>query len=345
VSGVDTQAVADATGRAALWLSGQAAQGWPDTAHVMLFPKWAGFTADPERQHGDGFTRAVLAGVLLDMAELDGPRAQDWRALARAEAERLAAARLPHLQGGWSYFPGLPELPPDLDSLGAAISLFARVAPEHLPLAQGPTALALAGRKEGGDIATWLIGPDDHAATRALMQRAIALYWGDSLDIEVNARFHAALAQADAQAHAIDIERGTALLLAHRSAEGDWAPTWYTSRAYATELAMPLLRQSEAGQAALRRALSQAAEASLDNAQDAALTLHLLHQPEAPPAPALAAFAIDLILRQQDRDGHWEPQPWICMDVGRATGPAHRRLYHQSASLTTAWCLRALQGG
>ena len=49
--------------------------------------------------------------------------------IAHREARYVAQATLKGRAGGWSYFPDLPELPPDLDSLSAALHLFARVAP------------------------------------------------------------------------------------------------------------------------------------------------------------------------------------------------------------------------
>src|SRR5262249_34927275 len=126
--------------RAVGYLLGQAEQGFAEVRHRMKFSFAAGFSGPHEEHSGDIFARATLANLLLDAADAR-PEAQ-WalslQAIARREAMYIAQSKLSDRAGGWSYFPTLPELPPDADSLSAALCLFSRIAPEYVPLCAGP---------------------------------------------------------------------------------------------------------------------------------------------------------------------------------------------------------------
>jgi hypothetical protein len=51
---------------------------------------------------------------------------------------------------------------------------------------------------------------------------------------------------------------------------------------------------------------------------------------------------VECLLQYQGLDGHWNPSPWIKMEIGRAQGAPARTATYQSATLTTAFCLPAL---
>jgi len=344
---------ARAAGRA--WLMRQARAGFPGTAHVMAFPRWAGFLRGPQRQSSDLFTRSVLAGMLLDIADEagDDPAWQaELRHIAGREAVRIAAARLRDRAGGWSYFPELPELPPDLDSLAAAVGLFARVAPQHLPLCEEPIRLALAQRRADGGIGTWLIAPDDPPALRARMRRGIERHWGDTVDVEVCGRFYGALRLADAAHHASVLEGGTGFLLAAQQPDGAWPCTWYWSPASAMELCLPAFDAASAAAADARRRACRHLEARQHPdggwgrwesvPLDTALALTLLCDPLSPKNEDAVARGIDALCDQQTLQGHWKATPWIRMDIGRAQGATTRTATYGCETLSTVACMRAL---
>ncbi|HUG24164.1 prenyltransferase/squalene oxidase repeat-containing protein [Piscinibacter sp.] len=346
--------VDEAAARARAWLMEQARRGFPGTAHVMQFPAWAGFTWGAQHQASDLFTRSVLAGVLLDIGETvdDDPAWQDeLRDIARREAHYVAQGRLADRAGGWSYFPELPELPPDVDSLAAAISLFARVAPEHLRLCERPIELALAGRRADGSLSTWLIAPEDAPAARSLMRCAVDRHWGDGADADVCARFHAALQQANARQHAGDIAAGLQWLLKQQGADGAWPGSWYGSPAYVIELAWPLISRLGAGHEAPLRALRhllslQRPDGGWGEGQsvplDTGLAVGLLCRAQPDVSSDLTARALSVLCEQQTLTGHWKATPWIRMDIGRAQGRVSRSATYGDETLSTAVCLRAL---
>lgn len=305
-------------------LLAEAQAGFPRACHHMTFPRAAGFSVPNEQHAGEVFSRAVLGGLLLDVAEASGGDSA-LRDLAATLADEVAAQRLADCAGGWSYFPSLPELPPDLDTLAATVALFARVAPQHLPLCAGPIALALSHRATDGTIPTFLIGPDDPPERHAAMQRGVAVFWGNTADADVLARFYSALLLLDAEAHGP--QAPLTWLAAQQEADGAWLIPWYTGKHYGTRLCADLFA-----------ALAPDTQAS--HAAQAFLSV---------PAPGANAIDIavsntpaEALLGLQSDDGSWPAAPWLQMPMGRPSGRIVRTLTWQSSTLTTAYCLRAL---
>lgn len=349
----------EAIERAKDFLLAQAEQSFAETRHAMSFPRWAGFRAMSEQQSSDVFARAVLGGVLLDIADLahDAPAFQaDLRAIARREADYVASAKLADRAGGWSYFPGLPELPPDLDSLAAALALFARVSPEHVALCEEPIALALAQMADDGSIQTWLVAPSDPAHLRAAMDWGVRACWGRGADPEVCARFYHALLAYDHRRFRSLALRGARYVCANQQPAGGWHATWYWGAVYGTSLCLGLLRALGSMPVEVERAQQFLFELQrpdggwgvwqsvpLDTAIALLELIPALGENEHTLALAEAACrGVECLLQYQGLDGHWNASPWIKMEIGRAQDAPARTATYQSATLTTAFCLRAL---
>jgi squalene-hopene/tetraprenyl-beta-curcumene cyclase len=342
-------AVSAAIERGLAFLEAEAGRDFAEARHVMRFPRAAGFAGAVETHAAETFARAVLAGLLVDIADRLPPAAS-LRAVARREATRVAAARLADRAGGWSYFPTLPELPPDLDSLGAAVALFARAAPELLPLCEEPIALALGQAAADGGIETWLIAPSDAPADRAAMCRGVARHWGRGADVEVCARFYDALALADPGRFGDAIVRGARFVASRQRPDGGWDAAWYWGEAQACDLGLRLLRRAPDAHEPCARAAefllgAQRADGGWGAWEsvplDTALAVGALLEAGAPPAPAVAR-AVAVLLDRQTLTGAWRGTPWIKMDIGRAAGRVTRTATYRSATLTTAFCVRAL---
>lgn len=327
-----------ALARALQTLRRQAAAGFPEAAHAMRFPAWvAGRVRQPVAR---AFPRAVLAHALLDIADRVDDAAR-WRSMARGLADAVAAERLTALHGGWRYFPGLALLPPDLDSLAVALALFARVAPEHLPLCEGPARLALRSAGADGSCPTWLIDPLDPLPARLAMRAGVRWLWGRTRDVDVNARFAQALAAAGRGAEA---EAPARHVRAQQRPDGLWPRTWYACPLYTASMALPV---PGVDAAAARKAIAAAqrpdgAWPSEDRPDgDVQSTAHgtwLL----APHDPVAARRGAAWLCAMQDDPGAWRATPWLRMEVGRARGRVRRIARWGSTTLNTAWAARAL---
>ena len=339
--------------RASAYLLAQAEQQFAEVRHVMKFSRAAGFTGSSEEQSGDIFARATLANLFLDIAEsaVTAELAAALRAIAGQEADYIAGARLRDRAGGWSYFPGLPELPPDADSLAAALCLFQRIAPQNISLCRGPVELVLASADAAGAFETWIVASADAPSDRARMEWAIRNCWGTGADPDVLAHFYYALWLWAPDRYADAVRRGAAKLIEMQQPDGSWRATWYVGPAYGTALALRLLRVAGIGDEARVRARrflldTQRADGSWGDESSAplqtALSMAALSETEPGSGGIETARGAAALRERQLADGSWPSSPWIQMEIGRATGKILHVATYRSATLTTAFCLRAL---
>jgi squalene-hopene/tetraprenyl-beta-curcumene cyclase len=347
-----SRALSDSVFRARRFLLSAAEDDFAELCHEMVFPRFAGFTGASEEQSSDVFARAELSSVLLDIATLEAPDtecAATWRSLARKGADYVAQAKLTDRAGGWSYFPGLPELPPDLDSLAVALYLFTRIAPEHADLCQEPIRLALANQRADGSLETWIVAPSDGPQQRQAMERGIRDYWGTGSDADVLARFAHALSCFDGLRFRDVVARIIPLVLGRQHPDGHWDVSWYYHPYYGTALCLRVLRKYQGAEHAVRRAVqflrsSQNPDGCWGRGQmspmDTALALWALHC--AGETPTNGRGAVDGLIEMQATEGFWTGAPWIQMGIGRASGKATRVATYGSTILTTAYCLRSM---
>jgi squalene-hopene/tetraprenyl-beta-curcumene cyclase len=339
--------------RASAFLLLQAEQQFAEVRHVMKFSRAAGFTGTSEEQSGDIFARATLAHLLLDIAGLTetAELASALRGIAQREAQYIADAKIVNRAGGWSYFPDLPELPPDADSLAAALSLFVRIAPEYTPLCRQPVELVLAGANADGSFETWIVAPEDAPFDRARMQWAMQNCWGGGADPDVLAHLYYALWLWEPARYGEAIRSGASKLIEMQQPNGSWRATWYVGPAYGTGLAVRLLQKIGMGDQARERAYrflvnDQREDGAWGDENAAplqtALSMSAVRDAQPGSIPIQIVRGASALRARQQADGSWVPSPWIQMEIGRATGKILRVATYQSATLTTAFCLRAL---
>lgn len=341
--------------RAATWLLREAQDGFPQARHTMRFPKRFGFGGRSEDHSSDVFARAVIALEIVQAAASpagrDIPALQQLRTdIAPGEADHVAADRLCDRAGGWSYFPSLPDLPPDLDSLAAAVSLFALAAPRHLHLTEGPIVLALEGAGRDGGRETWLTSPEDGEAANRRMRNGVAGHFGRGSDVEVVARFYHALHLADPVRYRRIAERGARYVAGRQRRDGAFDAGWYFGDICGTLLCVQLLVALGCENEAQSRALSFLTGAARADGGFGLWESTPLETAAAIQALALLndnhtetmARAIARLLDFQAADGRFNASPWIRMDIGRPEGRVTKSLTHQSAAVSTAFCLRAL---
>lgn len=334
----------------------QAARDFEETRHTMVFPHVAGFTGESEEQSSETFTRSVLARVLSDIGSsgrFEHPLLHSLPDIIEREAERVAAARLTDREGGWSYFPGLPELPPDVDSLAAAALLFSRASPQHVHLCARPIELVTDTLRNDVGVGTWIFSPNDPQPAHQSMKRGVELYWGDTVDVEVCAHFYLALLAVDRRRYEDLARRGATYILSAQNEDGTWDATWYWGLAYPTGLCLELLQSLGEGDESTRRAVDFFSSSQNSDGGwgwggrasvplETALAATLLSRSGLDVPKEVHCGAVDFLLANQSSDGSWEGSPWIKMEVGRTRGAATHTLSYRSSTLTTAMCLRAL---
>jgi squalene-hopene/tetraprenyl-beta-curcumene cyclase len=342
--------------KAAHFLLAEAGKGFPEACHRMRFPHVGGFTGDKEVQQGDLFARAVLGRICADLArQASGvfDFSEPLGRIATREADYLAQGKAPDRAGGWSYFPGLPELPPDLDSLAAAIRLFVACAPHYLHLCEEPVALAL-GRPGGvrGLPSTWIIAPNDPPAAQEAMTRGISLFWGEGVDIDPLAHFFLALAEWDRDRFDSVLALASTALAQLQRADGRWDASWYCGPWFVGFLCLQFLHLAGAREDVQRKGLSFLVgqqrpdggwgEQESTPLETAIVLILLRHSPHHPIRNRAIDRGRELLLEHQATDGSWNPSPWIKMVIGRCGGNEPRFITWHSTTITSAFCLQAL---
>ena len=225
-----------------------------DAGHSMVFPHFLGFTGDHERHYGDVFQRAIIADALCDADDALGGA---LRPPIRREVTYLVGRRLTRGVGGWSYFPTLPELPPDADDLGQVIQVLVRsgcasLADEHAAAALrvlfGDCTLA------DGSFETWIIPARDRSAEQQRQLDAAREKWGTGPDAEVMANLLYALTLYDAPRFAVECRQGAEYIERVQQRDGSWTCRWYFGPYYGTYACARSLRALRSGAASLTRA-------------------------------------------------------------------------------------------
>jgi squalene-hopene/tetraprenyl-beta-curcumene cyclase len=205
-----------------------------DAGHAMIFPHLLGFTGDRERHYGDVFQRAIIADALCDA---DDPLGGALRPAIQREVTYLIDQRLRRGVGGWSYFPTLPELPPDADDLGQVIQVLVRSGHTRLADAHATAPLRVLFRDcvlADGSFETWIIPARDRTAEQERQLDAARQKWGTGADAEVMANLLYALTLYVAPRFATECRRGADYIEQCQQPDGNWSCRWYFGPYYGT---------------------------------------------------------------------------------------------------------------
>lgn len=335
------------------WLLEQWRIGFPEAKHVMRFDSRLGFTGGTT-QVGEVFARALVAGTLLVADPLLGGQ---LRPCAEREARYLLDARRDE-PGLWSYFPGLPELPPDADDVAEVLRVLVgtgQVVPVEREL-RSCLDLAFGQAAPDGSFGTWLI-PPDHTGPIARRQREYAVrYWGTGADVEVMANLLHAAGLFDPAGFAEPVRRGLRYVLAAQHPTGFWPTTWYHGELYAAYACARLLashpgtgaRQLRACLAGIESSASGGAWRSGESAEPdpvstalALLTLAEIRETGLDVPADLIRMALGRLMKWQDDDGGMPSAPFIRMEMGRTGKLPPEMLSYGSRTVTAALACRA----
>jgi squalene-hopene/tetraprenyl-beta-curcumene cyclase len=207
-------------------LSEQAA-GYPHIEHALTFPRGRPGATQHETHAGVVFQRAVALDALLDAFDSGLP--VPWRSVCD-EGMRLLTAKHPSARGGWSYLPGVLELPPDADDLAAVVRALARLGGR--PLASGcdeAVRLVLDAADASGGFPTWVL-----ATRERQLVEYVGVVGGGGIHPDVVANLVSALALADPKRYAAPLANAARYVAGTQQPDGSWASAWYAGPYYGT---------------------------------------------------------------------------------------------------------------
>jgi squalene-hopene/tetraprenyl-beta-curcumene cyclase len=334
----------------------QRTQGFPEAAHSMEFFLDTENHTSHETQTASVFQRAIIADVLLDACDHG---LYDRCGLGDAECKELLHLRLKHVRGGWSYFPELPNLPPDADDLGQVMQVLARSNCKKVDVVDDALQLLFSDYSCNADGAfeTWIVDRNAKDAATQGMIKAIADLWGSGCDVEVIANLAYGLALYEYPTYRNQIEAAASYVERQQSHSGLWNPTWYATPYYGSFAALRLLHRIYPLSSTLAKASEHFVSAQhLDGGfgiqsstpLETALSILCLHllpidASEKERMTPQALRYLELTVRE---DGTWNASPFIQMDVNRARrGRADyvpRWLYYKSRTISTGYVVKAM---
>ena len=209
--------------------------GFGEARHIMQFPRASGFrSSNDDFQYTDIFQRALIADVLCDADELlDG----QLKPLIDYEVNYLLSRRRSSGIGGWSYFPSIPEIPPDADDLGQIMQVLLRSGRKDKIEATCGTPLKtlLTDRSyDTGALSTWIIPNENRTPEEKLQAHWAEHHWDKGHDNEVMANLLYALSLYDRECFSETIVRGISFIETQQEENGSWRSTWYHGPYYGT---------------------------------------------------------------------------------------------------------------
>lgn len=354
-SGTTAQALSKQLAQKGLsYLLGASQNGFQEAKHTMHFPREQGFSAAQAEQCGDVFQRALIADVLLDAqaAGLD-----TLQPILNHEIDYLLSCQRSTGIGGWSYFPNLPELPPDADDLAQVMQVLIRSQrwTDLQRFCERPLSILLQdGRTSDGGLETWIVPTAERTIEQQLQGVWIEQAWGKGADPEVVANLLYALSLYNPKRFADIIHEGIQYLEAQQQGDGSWNSTWYHGQYYGTYVCLRLLAIACPDSPAIARAVrflfaAQSADGGwgLSNTSDpltsaiALLGLVMSRSNLVNLGDPLILKALQY-LQQQANDQSWESCPFIQMQLGRASGQVRQVLSYGSHTITTTFVLKAM---
>jgi squalene-hopene/tetraprenyl-beta-curcumene cyclase len=323
-----------------VWLLGQWQHDFVEALHTLPFPREQGFRGPLWVHSGDVFARAVIADALCDAQEIAGGVLTP---IVNDQCDVLLSRKRSGAAGGWSYFPDLPELPPDADDLAQILTVLLRTGRREDAAAHCELPLRMLLRDcahADGSFETWIIPGADRGPDEELQAQWAAKAWGLGADAEVVANLLHALSMYDPTRFRDVIARGAAWLATQQQADGSWQSSWYDGPFYGTWVATRFLAGRD--DAAVARALAFIREQRHNGAWgDPLRTALAMLTLIAAGQITEAAASLDALAARRQADGGWESAPFIRMELGRATGSVHQILEYGSRCVTAAFVLKA----
>ncbi len=322
--------------------------GFGEARDQILYPETLGFEVHDTSRYGDVFQRALIAEVMSDAdALLEGA----LRPLLEHEVRHVLGCQLPYGFGGWSYFPNLPDLPPDLDDLAQVMNMLLHCGYREQVAAHCETPLEVVLRDSAlpdGSYETWTVPARDRTPLQERHAALVERVWGSGSDTDVMGNFLEALRHYDARRFAPVLERGLDYVEARQREAGDWESRWYHGPWYGIYACLRVLLPVRPGSPAVARALAYARqrqgadggwglEGQRSDALSTALVLVVLawarqHGAGAPEDEHRARQALGFLESTVGEDGSWPKQQLIHVGMG---------LFYGSRTVTTTFVLRA----
>jgi squalene-hopene/tetraprenyl-beta-curcumene cyclase len=229
--------------------------GFGEARDITRFPEQVGFGAGETCYFGDVFQRAIIADVLCDANTVLGGALAP---MIEHEVGYLLSRRLSAGIGGWSYFPDLPELPPDIDDLAQIMQVLIRMnrRPDVVDGCERPLSVLLRDNMHpDGSFETWIVPAIHRTPLEERQAEYVRRSWGAGADCGAMPNLLYALEMYDADRFKEVIHKGTTFLASRQREDGLWHSGWYAENYYAIYACLRLLAVVDPESSTISRAV------------------------------------------------------------------------------------------
>jgi squalene-hopene/tetraprenyl-beta-curcumene cyclase len=339
------------------YLLQQWAGGFGEVKHTVHFSHHPGVPVSGRYQSGDILQRALVADALIDADEyLTGIAAE----VIDEEVRYLLGRRRSAGLGGWSYFPDLPELPPDIVTLSHIMQLLKRRGHDRALQEYCMPVLAAAledfPNDPGRAISMWVIPSRGRTPEQELQHDWVQSVWGGAPDAAVVANLTSAMLMVDPVRFGSQIESMCGFLLSRQAVDGGWRGDWYASGMYATYANVRALAAIQPALPALERSAgyvlhAQRKDGGWGTGDDSSDSLNTALAILALSALGMERIASDkkraidaglsFLLGQRMPDGCWPSQKLVHFRTRPTTDQSGQTLTYGSKTATTLFVLKA----
>ncbi len=312
--------------------------------HIMYLSQKEGFENISQIHISDTFQRALVNDCFITIANNYN---LDISKFLKRECEYLISLRNKDKIGGWSYFPTVQEIAPDIDDLGQIIQLFVLSKNQQFVDDYCNNAIITSLNERmlnNGGIETWIIPIKNQSAIQKKQEYFNSTKWGKGPDVEVVANFAYSLAILNKEKYYDIIKKAITYIIEQQDNKGYWSSRWYYGNYYGTYICLKLLKIYEKDYSTeIEKALdfltsnqNKDGGFSIDKNSSTALT------------SALAILGLKLffdknhkiiekatmfLINSQGKDGSWEAENFIKPKTNEP---------YKSEVLTTAYVLKSL---
>lgn len=336
----------------------QWSKGFAEVRHRVPLNAFIGSAGKDVYLRGDVLQRAIIASTLWEVAQTFHVNLQS---IIDDELAYLLGKSCKDVTKGWSYFPDLPDMPPDSDILAYMLQLLFRTQRrKEIATFCEPALVTLLKERhyEDGSLGTLIVPLAPSTPFQEGFLRFVANSGMAEPDVAVIANLLYALYLYDFSRFEPVITSGISYLEAQQQPDGSWLSRRYCGFSYSTFACVRLLVRARATSSALDRArqflrASQCPDGSwLSSTGDSdvlATALALLSWSELlsleksqqrmaePPTKAFAYLRASYSEQEQS----WPSCDYLCIPINAGNNQGKREAVYASRTMTNTFVLQA----
>ena len=218
--------------RSTNWLISQYDSGYPELIHWGVFLHPYGFTGDEQALPGDVYYRSYLLNLMYSMR--NSVFIKD--SFFKNELSYLSKRKHRYYTEGWGHFPDLPELPPDIGTLGEIITnaIYSEDSLLLKELEEIADRVIQKNPNKDGTINYWLTDKDmgdffkNTSSVKCIYIRTLLKKMYKNTIISGNAQFIFSLSLLNNEKYANVIDTVYSAILKKQNSSGNWKDYYFT---------------------------------------------------------------------------------------------------------------------